>query len=48
MLKPIVSLYSMDNTQIEKFLTSYYEDKINIENKLEWERNCIYNWGFYR
>ncbi len=39
MLKPIVSLYSMDNTQIEKFLTSYYEDKINIENKLEWEQN---------
>lgn len=39
MLKPIVSLYSMDNTQIEKFLTSYYENKINIENKLEWEQN---------
>lgn len=38
-MKPIVSLYSMDDTQIEKFLSSFYENKINIENKLEWEQN---------
>ena len=35
-MKPIVSLYSMDNTQIEKFLNSFFENKVNIENKLEW------------
>ena len=26
----------MDNTQIEKFLNSFFDNKINIENKLEW------------
>lgn len=36
-MKPIVSLYSMDNTQIEKFLNSFFENKVNLENKLEWE-----------
>ena len=35
-MKPIVSLYSMDETQIEKFLSSFYDDNINIANKLEW------------
>lgn len=35
-MKPIVSLYSMDNTQIEKFLNSFFENQVNIENKLEW------------
>lgn len=38
-MKPIVSLYSMDDTQIEKFLKSFYENTINIENKLEWEQD---------
>ncbi len=37
-MKPIVSLYSMDNTQIEKFLNSFFENNINIENKLEWQK----------
>ena len=35
-MKPIVSLYSMDNTQIERFLNSFFENEVNIENKLEW------------
>ena len=26
----------MDNTQIEKFLNSIFENQVNIENKLEW------------
>lgn len=38
-MKPIVSLYSMDNTQIEKFLNCFLEKNINIDNKLEWEHN---------
>ncbi len=38
-MKPIVSLYSMDDTEIEKFLKSFYENDVNIENKLEWEQN---------
>lgn len=38
-MKPIVSLYSMDNTQIEKFLNSFFENNINIENKLEWQKD---------
>lgn len=38
-MKPIVSLYSMDNTQIEKFLNSFYEGKVNITNKLEWQKD---------
>lgn len=38
-MKPIVSLYSMDNTQIEKFLNKFYENKIEITDKLEWTRN---------
>ena len=38
-MKPIVSLYSMDNTQIEKFLNSFYENNIKIENKLEWQKD---------
>ena len=38
-MKPIVSLYSMDDTQIEKFLNSFFESKIEISNKLEWEKD---------
>lgn len=38
-MKPIVSLYSMDNTQIEKFLNKFYEKKIEITDKLEWTQN---------
>lgn len=38
-MKPIVSLYSMDNTQIERFLNKFYENKIEITDKLEWTRN---------
>lgn len=38
-MKPIVSLYSMDNNEIEKFLKNFYEHDIRIENKLEWEQN---------
>ena len=36
-MKPIVSLYSMDETQIEKFLNCFYENNVTIENKLEWK-----------
>lgn len=38
-MKPIVSLYSMDNTQIEKFLDCFFENKIHLDNKLEWKQN---------
>ena len=38
MLKPIVNLYSMQNEQIEKFLSLYYEHEMNINNKLEWQK----------
>lgn len=37
MVKPIVNLYSMNECEIEKFLSLYFEYKINIENKLEWQ-----------
>lgn len=38
-MKPIVSLYSMDNTQIEKFLNSFFGNQIILDNKLEWNYN---------
>ena len=38
-MKPIVSLYSMDNNEIEKFLKNFFEKNIEIDNKLHWTKN---------
>ena len=35
-LKASVNLYSTENGQIEKFLTSYFNKKIELENDLKW------------
>lgn len=37
-MNSIVSLYSMKNTEIEKFLDSFFSQDINLENKLEWSK----------
>lgn len=37
-MKPIVSLYSMNEKEIEKFLSCFYDSTINIDNKLEWKK----------
>lgn len=34
----IVSLYSLEEKEIEKFLTKFYNTHIEIPNKLKWER----------
>lgn len=38
-MKPIVSLYSMDNNEIERFLKDFLEKNIKIENKLKWQKD---------
>ena len=38
-MKPIVSLYSMDNTEIERFLKDFLEQNIEIIDKLHWKKN---------
>ena len=38
MVKPIVNLYSMEQKQIEKFLSLYFQTEMNISNKLEWQK----------
>ena len=38
-MKPIVSLYSMDNTEIERFLKDFLEQNIEIKDKLHWKKN---------
>ena len=35
-LKASVNLYSTENGEIQKFLTSYYNKKIELENDLKW------------
>lgn len=35
-MKASVNLYSTENGQIEKFLTSYFNKKIELENDLKW------------
>jgi len=35
-LKASVNLYSRENGEIEKFLTSFYNQKIKLENDLKW------------
>lgn len=35
-MKASVSLYSTENGEIQKFLTSYYNKKIELENDLKW------------
>ncbi len=37
-MNSIVSLYSMKDSEIEKFLDSFYSQNINLENKLEWSK----------
>lgn len=34
-----VNLYSTLQGEIEKFLTSFYNKKINLEDKLKWNKN---------
>ena len=38
-LKASVNLYSTENGEIEKFLTSYYNKKIEIEKDFKWNIN---------
>lgn len=38
-MKPIVSLYSMENNEIERFLKDFLEKNIEIENKLKWQKD---------
>ncbi len=38
-MKATVNLYSTIQGEIEKFLTSFYNKKIDIENKLKWNKN---------
>lgn len=38
-LKASVNLYSTENGEIQKFLTSYYNKKIELENDLKWNIN---------
>lgn len=33
----IVSLYSNEKSEIKRFLSSFHNDSINIENDLKWE-----------
>lgn len=35
-MKASVNLYSTENGEIQKFLTSYYNKKIELENDLKW------------
>lgn len=35
-LKASVNLYSTQNGEIQRFLTSFYNKKINLENDLKW------------
>ena len=36
-LKASVNLYSTENGEIQRFLTSYYNKKIELENDLKWD-----------
>lgn len=38
-LKASVNLYSTENGEIQRFLTSYYNKKIEIKNDLKWNTN---------
>ena len=38
-MKASVNLYSTENGEIQKFLTSYYNKKIELENDLKWNIN---------
>ena len=38
-LNAIVNLYSTNQGEIEKFLTSFFNKKIQLKNKLKWNRN---------
>lgn len=34
-----VNLYSLDNSEIKKFLDKFYNDNINLESNLEWKKD---------
>ena len=38
-MKPIVSLYSMDDSEIENFLKAFFEENIEVKDKLHWEKS---------
>ena len=38
-MKATVNLYSTNQGEIEKFLTSFYNKKIELENELKWNKN---------
>lgn len=38
-MNTIVSLYSMKNTEIKKFLDSFYNDNIGFADELEWTKS---------
>ncbi len=38
-MKPIISLYSMDYSEIERFLKAFFEENIEIEDKLHWKKS---------
>lgn len=37
-MNSIVSLYSMQNNEIKKFLDTFYSQNIELENDLEWQK----------
>jgi len=38
-LKATVNLYSTENGEIQKFLSSFYNKKIELENDLKWNKD---------
>jgi len=38
-LKASVNLYSTENGEIQKFLSSFYNKKIELENDLKWNKD---------
>ena len=38
-MKASVNLYSTENGEIQRFLTSYYNKKIELKNDLKWNTN---------
>ena len=38
-LKATVNLYSTENGEIQRFLTSFYNKKMDLENDLKWDKD---------
>lgn len=38
-MNSVVSLYSMQNNEIKRFLDTFYEEDVKLENNLEWKKN---------